>query len=105
MRCRRDRIPVFLFPRSPALTYNTDMEHEFLTVQNVKDLQDGGKRWLENVLGQHLKESQQVFIMVFTPGIEPDEASRRLALCRRRCVDSGTAPSRLRRDPSASCRT
>lgn len=56
------------------------MEHELLTVQNVKDLQDGGKRWLENVLGQHLKESQQVFIMVFTPGIEPDEASRRQAL-------------------------
>src|SRR5438105_4100577 len=56
------------------------MEHELLTVQNVKDLQDGGKRWLEDVLGQQLKESQQVFIMVFTPCIEPDETSRRQAL-------------------------
>ena len=56
------------------------MEHEPLTIQNVKDLQDNGKRWLENVLGQHLKENQQVFIMVFTPGVEPDEASRRQAL-------------------------
>jgi hypothetical protein len=56
------------------------MEYELLTVQNVKDLQDGGKRWLETVLGQLLKESQQVFIMVFTPGIERDEGSRRRAL-------------------------
>ena len=56
------------------------MEHEPLTIQSVKDLQDSGKRWLENVLGQHLKESQQVFIMVFTPGVEPDEATRRQAL-------------------------
>ena len=56
------------------------MEHELLTVQKVNDLQDSGKRWLENVLGQHLKENQQVFIMVFTPGVEPDEASRRQAI-------------------------
>lgn len=56
------------------------MEKEPLTIQSVKNLQDSGKRWLENVLGQHLKENQQVFIMVFTPGVEPDEASRRQAL-------------------------
>ena len=56
------------------------MKNELLSVQNVKDLQDSGKRWLEGVLGQHLKESQQVFIMVFTPGVEPDEATRRQAL-------------------------
>jgi hypothetical protein len=55
-------------------------ENEPLTIQSVKNLQDSGKRWLENVLGQHLKENQQVFIMVFTPGVEPDEASRRHAL-------------------------
>ena len=55
------------------------MDHELLTVQNVKDLQDGGKRWLEDVLGQNLRENQQVFIMVFTPGVEPDEATRRQA--------------------------
>ncbi len=56
------------------------MENEHLTVQNVKDLQDGGKRWLEGVFGQHLRENQQVFIMVFTPGVEPDAAARRPAL-------------------------
>ena len=56
------------------------MEKEPLTIQSVKSLQDSGKRWLEDVLGQHLRENQQVFIMVFTPGIEPDEASRRQAL-------------------------
>jgi hypothetical protein len=58
------------------------MEHEPLTVQSVKDLQDTGKRWLEGILGQHLKENQQVFIMVFTPGIDPDEATRRQSLTR-----------------------
>jgi hypothetical protein len=62
------------------LSYNAGMEHELFTVQKVNDLQDNGKRWLENVLGEHLKENQQVFIMVFTPGAQPDEASRRLAL-------------------------
>lgn len=56
------------------------MEHELLTVQKVNDLQDNGKRWLEHVLGEHLKANQQVFIMVFTPGVQPDEASRRQAL-------------------------
>ena len=35
---------------------------------------------MENVLGQHLKESQQVFITVFTPVAIPDESSRRQAL-------------------------
>jgi hypothetical protein len=62
------------------LAYNAGMEHELLTVQNVKDLQDGGKCWLENVLGQHLRENQQVFIMVFTPGVEPDDSVRCKAL-------------------------
>ena len=56
------------------------MEHELLTVQKVNDLQDNGKRWLENVLGEHLKENQQVFIMVFTPGVLPDPASRLTSL-------------------------
>src|SRR5207249_3964395 len=72
--CGKPDLP---FPLSSSLAYNPGMEHELLTIQNVKDLQDGGKRWLENVLGQHLRENQQVFIMVFTPGVEPDEAARR----------------------------
>lgn len=62
------------------LRYNAAMEHELVTVQKVDGLQDNGRRWLENVLGEHLNDNQQVFIMVFTPGVEPDEASRRQAL-------------------------
>ena len=60
--------------------YNAGMEHELLTVQKVNDLQDDGKRWLENVFGKHLMENQQVFIMAFTPGAQPDETTRRRAL-------------------------
>lgn len=56
------------------------MQPEHLTVQNVNALQDNGKRWLEHLLGHHLKANQQVFIMVFTPGVEPSDASRRGAL-------------------------
>ena len=60
--------------------YNVRMEHELLTVQKVNGLQDGGKRWLESVLGEHLNESQQVFIMVFTvPKPESAALQRRLA--------------------------
>ena len=53
---------------------------ESIAVKNVKDLQETGKHWLEGVLGQHLQENQQVFIMLFTPGVEPDEATRRKAI-------------------------
>ena len=55
------------------------MEQEPVTVENVKDIQAGGRRWLEDVLGQHLQEHQQVFIMVLSPGRAPDEAARRQA--------------------------
>ena len=55
------------------------MEHEPVAVQSVKDIPSGGRRWLEDVLGQHLRENQQVFIMVFPPGREPDEEARRQA--------------------------
>jgi hypothetical protein len=53
------------------------MEHDPIAVQSVKDIQDTGKRWLEGVLGQPLRDSQQVFIMAFTPGVIPTEAARR----------------------------
>lgn len=62
------------------LVYTADMENELVPVQNVKDLQDSGKQWLETVLGHDLKENQQVYIMVFTPGIEPDAAAKRQGL-------------------------
>lgn len=55
---------------------------ESIAVKNVKDIQATGKHWLEGVLGQNLQENQQVFIMLFTPGVEPDEATRRQALDR-----------------------
>jgi hypothetical protein len=55
------------------------MERSLVTVESVRDLQAGGKRWLEDVLGQQLQENQQVFIMVLSPGTEPDEAARRQA--------------------------
>ncbi len=53
------------------------MENERIAVQNVKDVPDNGKRWLEEVLGHHLDDTQQVFIMVFTPGAPPSEACRK----------------------------
>lgn len=53
------------------------MEKELVAIQNVKDLQGTGKQWLEAVLGHHLRENQQVYIMVFTPGIEPDALAKR----------------------------
>lgn len=62
------------------VSYNAGMENELVTVQKVHGLQDNGRRWLENVLGEHLNENQQVFIMVFTPGMQPDDATRRQAL-------------------------
>lgn len=56
------------------------MKREPLTVQNVKDLQASQKRCLESILGQELRDHQQVFIMAFSAGVEPDEATRRQAL-------------------------
>jgi hypothetical protein len=55
------------------------MEPSLIAVESVRNLQAGGKRWLEAILGQQLQESQQVFIMVLSPGTEPDEAARRQA--------------------------
>ena len=48
-------------------------------VHNVSDIQAGEKHWLENLLGQHLEDNQQVFIMVLKPGIMPDDEARRRA--------------------------
>ena len=52
------------------------MEREPVALQCVKDMQPAGRGWLEHVLGQHLRDNQQVLIMVFTPGVEPTEAAR-----------------------------
>ncbi len=56
------------------------MENELLTVRNVKDIQDSDKRCLESLLGRQLQENQQIFILAFTAGVVPDEATRRKAL-------------------------
>jgi len=55
------------------------MERSLIAVENVGNLQAGGKRWLEDILGQQLQEGQQIFIMVLSPGTEPDETARRQA--------------------------
>jgi len=55
------------------------MERSSITVESVRNLQASGKRLLEDILGQQLQENQQVFIMVLSPGSEPDEAARRQA--------------------------
>jgi hypothetical protein len=60
--------------------YDTIMENELIAVQNLKELQDSGKQWLEGILGRQLRDNQQVYIMVFTPGIEPNATARRNGL-------------------------
>jgi hypothetical protein len=55
------------------------MEQSSITVESVRNLQASGKRLLENLLGQQLQEDQQVFIMVLSPGSEPNESARRQA--------------------------
>jgi hypothetical protein len=48
-------------------------------IRKVRDIETSERQVLEHVLGQELKENQQVFIMVLSPGTEPDEAARRRA--------------------------
>lgn len=55
------------------------MERTHIAVENVGNLQATGKRVLEDLLGEKLLENQQVFIMVLSPGSEPDESARRQA--------------------------
>jgi hypothetical protein len=55
------------------------MEPMPVIVEDVKNLQPNGKRLLEGLLGQQLQQNQQVFIMVLSPGSEPDEDARRRA--------------------------
>jgi hypothetical protein len=46
---------------------------------NVKDIQESGRRWLEQTLGQPLQEDQQVQIQVVEATSVSDEANRRQA--------------------------
>jgi hypothetical protein len=52
------------------------MERPSVAVESVSHLQESDRRALEGILGQQLRENQQVFIMVLSPGTEPDEAAR-----------------------------
>jgi hypothetical protein len=49
-------------------------------VRNVADLEVAQRHWLETTLGQTLRDSQQVFIHVLTPGAMPDAAVKDRAL-------------------------
>jgi len=51
------------------------MEKSPIAVESVKNLEANGKRLLEDILGHQLQENQQVFIMVFSPGAEPNDAA------------------------------
>jgi hypothetical protein len=55
------------------------MEHSSVTVESVGNLKANGKHLLEDLLGRQLQDHQQVFIMVLSPGSEPDEGARRQA--------------------------
>jgi len=48
--------------------------------RNVKDIEAGERHVYEQVLGKQLQENQQVVIRVLTPGVKPDQATRREAL-------------------------
>lgn len=52
---------------------------ELITLRTVRDIQYTGKHWLEGVLGQDLRDDQQVFIMVLTPDVVPEEEARKRA--------------------------
>jgi len=47
--------------------------------RNVSEIQASDKAWLETFLGQRLDEQHQVFIMVYSPNVLPDEDVRRAA--------------------------
>jgi len=48
----------------------------------VKDIPEPDRRSLENLLGLSLAADQQVFVMVFSAGQVPDEATRHAAAAR-----------------------
>lgn len=63
----------------PAIVcYNRSMEPDRRRV-NVKDIPGDERRSLEHILGRKLQESEQVYIMAYTPGLVPDEETRRRA--------------------------
>ena len=49
-------------------------------VRNVADIEGNERHIYESVLGQQLRDHQQVIIRVISPGVVPDEAVRDSAL-------------------------
>lgn len=49
-------------------------------IQNVADLEEAQRRWLETTLGRQLRDGQQVLIHVLTPGAPPDVVTKDHAL-------------------------
>lgn len=73
-----------------------------VTVQNVSAIHDGEKTALEGLLGERLRDDQQVVIMVLSPGQQEDD-TRRLAnvLLDLVAPEDVAAAVRLRRSNSA----
>ena len=59
------------------LAHNSGMES---IIRNVKDIEDDKRSVFEIVLGQKLRDNQQLFIRVITVGEEPPAAIRDAAL-------------------------
>lgn len=51
-----------------------------VVVRKVKQLPSEEKRSLESLVGRALEDNQQVFILAFTPSLEPDEKARQEAM-------------------------
>jgi hypothetical protein len=49
---------------------------ESTAIRTVHDLPSNERQALEQLLGRPLDDQQHVFIMAFTPGVAPDEATR-----------------------------
>lgn len=47
---------------------------------SVSEMAGDDRRSVEHLLGRALEEDQQVYILAFTPGVVPDEQTRRDAL-------------------------
>ena len=48
--------------------------------RRVRDRKGPARVWLEAELGEPLRDNEQVFIMVYTPGVEPNANMRSEAL-------------------------
>jgi hypothetical protein len=51
-----------------------------VAIRDVKQLPGDEKRSLESIVGRRLDDSQQVFILAFTPGVIPSDAARQGAM-------------------------